>query len=100
MAFTRPEGMQRDAIKEVGELKIEKERLEEKVTHMRSTLVERNTEYEKVFDWKERRKKEVETLKKQVKLSEEIREAESVKFGNDLAKERKKVKDERTEKKG
>ena len=87
-------------------MKIVKEGLEKRIAHMRSTLIERNTEYDKVFDYSKRRKKlietlekQVETLNKKVRLSEEIREAESIKFANELAKEKKKVKDERNEKK-
>ena len=106
MEFTRPEGKQRDAIKELGELKLVNEGLEKRISHMRNTIIERNTEYERVFDYNKRRKKvvetlerKVETLEKKVKLSEEIREAETAKFVNDLAKEKKKVKDERNEKK-
>ena len=97
--FSRPEGMQRDAVKELGEMKIMKEDLEKQVTKLRNALKVRNEEYELAYEWKEKRKKEVETLKKKVDLAEEIREAESTKFTKDLILERKRVKSERTEKK-
>ena len=44
------------------------EGLEKRLAQMRSTLVDRNTEYDRVFDYSKRRKKLVETLEKQVDL--------------------------------
>merc|ERR1712121_598207 len=104
MEFTRPESLQRDAIKELAEIKIVNEGLEKRLVQMRSNLVDRNAEYDRVFDYSKRRKKlvesqekQIELLKKKVKCSEEIREAESIRFAQEITKEKTKMKNERNE---
>ena len=57
--FSRPEGLQRDAVKELGELKIVKEGMEKQLTNLKNALKVRNEEYDLAFAWKEKRKKEV-----------------------------------------
>ena len=99
MEFTRPEGLQRDAVKELVELKVIKEGLEKQISKMRHALKDRSEQYEVAFAWKEMRKKEVESLKKQVDVLKELRDKESIKHENELTEEKKKLKTERTMKK-
>ena len=96
--FNRPQGPQRDAVRELMELKVIKEGLEKQISNLKLSLKDRSEKYEAAFEWKERRKIENEALKKQLEVLKELREKEGTKYDKELAEE-KKLKTERATKK-
>ena len=65
--FSRPQGPQRDAVRELMELKVLKEGLEKQISNLKLALKDRSEKYEDAFSWKERRKIEIEALKKAIR---------------------------------
>ena len=97
--FNRPQGPQRDAVKELMDLKVIKEGLENQISNLKHLLKDRSEKYEDAFAWKEKRKMENEALKKQLEVIKELREKEGSKYERDLAEEKKKLKMEKATKK-
>merc|ERR1712050_829651 len=62
LEFTKPENKHRDAIKELVEIKITVEEVENRITGVRAKLTERNKEYNKLWDHHVDRKNHMKDL--------------------------------------
>ena len=69
--FTKPENKHRDAIKELIEIKITVEEVENRITGVRAKLADRNEKYNKLWEYTVDRKNYIKDLEKKMDLQKE-----------------------------
>ena len=71
LEFTKPENKHRDAIKELIEIKITVEEVENRITGVRAKLADRNEKYNKLWEYHVDRKNYIKDLEKKMDLQKE-----------------------------
>merc|ERR1711970_1619579 len=75
MEFTKPGGKNRNAIREVAEMKIDLERGEKRLAETRTKLIERNSKYDELWAHKVEKDRILKATEKQLEVLKERNEA-------------------------
>merc|ERR1712121_120208 len=89
--FTKPEGRDRDAVRELSNMKVDMEKTERRLAETRAKLMERNNTYNELWAHKEEKvrilkatESQLEVLKERSLAADGLREAEKRNYENRL----------------